>query len=587
MTSITAKNATTAKTSKSFSRLDFLLLMAIMLLYGAFALYDLGNRYAPATAYDMVQGDSIVLDFGKEDNISSLSFYIAPQHNRVFTLEGKPASSNQWMYLGDIELDTVFTWKTIPLENFCPEVLNIESLRLTLTDSQASILELVFQSPDGTVIQPQNAAEYSVLFDETAMHPTYSTYRDSMYFDEIYHGRTAYEFLNGLTTYETTHPPLGKIFISMGVALFGMNPFGWRIMGTLFGIAMLPFIYLFAKKITGCTPVSALACFLFAFDCMHFAQTRIATIDVYITFFVIVMYYFMFQYYNMSFYEVPLKRTLLPLGACGIAMGLGVSCKWTGVYAGIGLAVLFFATLFKRYREYRLAKREPDTSTNGISHSVIIRTFVPHTWKTIAFCIIFFVVIPFTIYLLSYIPFVSHSPEGLFERMLHNQENMFNYHSGLEATHPYSSPWYEWPVIARPIWYYYNQLSLYTREGIASFGNPLVWWTGIFAFFYMIYLAIKKKDRTAVFLIIGYLAQYLPWFFVTRITFIYHYFPSVVFVVLMIAYSLMQLKKKYSPKAFMTLLVCYALAAFGLFLLFYPILSGQPVGADYIGFMII
>ena len=68
-----------------------------------------------------------------------------------------------------------------------------------------------------------------------------------------------------------------------------------------------------------------LASTLFAFDFMHFAQTRIATIDVYITFFVLLMYYFMYQYMETSFYDTPLKKTWIPLGACGLCMGLGVA----------------------------------------------------------------------------------------------------------------------------------------------------------------------------------------------------------------------------------------------------------------------
>lgn len=134
----------------------------------------------------------------------------------------------------------------------------------------------------------------------------------------------AYEFLHGLPTYENTHPPLGKILISVGIAIFGMNSFGWRIMGTLFGIAMLPFLYLLGKKMTGNTPAAALTCFLFAFDFMHFTQTRIATIDVYITFFVIAMYYFMYSYCSMSFYDTPLHKTFIPLGLCGVCMGLAL-----------------------------------------------------------------------------------------------------------------------------------------------------------------------------------------------------------------------------------------------------------------------
>ena len=460
-------------------------------------------------------------------------------------------------------------------------------LRLTLTDASASLIELVCTDADRNIIRPVNADAYETLFDEEALYPERYSFRNSMYFDEIYHARTAYEFLHGLQAYENTHPPLGKIFISLGIAVFGMNPFGWRIVGTLFGIAMLPFLYLFAKQITRNTPVSALACFLFAFDFMHFAQTRIATIDVYITFFVILMYYFMYRYCTMSFYDT----TWIPLGLSGICMGFGIACKWTGVYAGLGLALVFFGTLFRRYREYTYAQAKPGGTTNGISHATILHDFMPNIKKTIGFCMIFFVLIPIVIYTLSYLPFVDGAHSGLVKRLLDNQTSMFSYHSGLEATHPYSSSWYEWPTMVRPIWYYSGYVSDTVKEGISAFGNPLVWWVGIAAFLYLLYLAFERRIRdrvaasdryTARFLMLGYLAQYMPWFFVTRITFIYHYFPSVPFVVLMIAHSLMQLKKRMSKRGFLLICILYAAAAFGLFLLFYPVLSGQPVEVAFV-----
>ena len=75
------------------------------------------------------------------------------------------------------------------------------------------------------------------------------------------------------------------------------------------------------------------------------------------------------------------------------------------------------------------------------------------------------------------------------------------------------------------------------------------------------------------------MAQYLPWFFVTRITFIYHYFPSVVFIVLMVMYSFCQWKKSRPRTAAMVL---YGAAVIGLFLLFYPVLSGAPVDAAFV-----
>ncbi len=566
---------------KPFTKGEFLILAAITLLYSCITLYDLGDTEVPSTTYDMEQNDSILLEFREETPVS-LSYYIAPWHNRVFELQGIPTDGEStWTTYENITLKSVFTWQTIELPS------DLTQLSLTLTDTQASVLELVFTDAEGNVITPVNAADYPTLFDEAALYPEASSFRNSMYFDEIYHGRTAYEFVNGLTSYENTHPPLGKVFIALGVAIFGMSPFGWRIAGAFFGILMVPFTYLFARKVTKNVPLSTLSCILFTFDFMHFTQTRIATIDVFITFFVLVMYYFMYQYSTMSFYDTPLKKTFLPLGVCGICMGLGVASKWTGVYAGIGLALIFFYTLYQRYREFCYAVKNPKGSSNGISHSRIIESFLPNTKRTVLFCLVFFVAVPLCIYILSYIPFRDYSDRGLLERAIYNQETMFGYHSTLNATHPYSSLWYQWPVMTRPTWYYSRIVTGAwgeggIREGISAMGNPAVWWLGIPAALYMIYLLLKKKDKTAGFLLVGYLAQYFPWFFVTRITFIYHYFPSVIFVVLMIAYSLLQIKERMKSKAFTVTLITYGLVTVVLFALFYPVLSGQPVDADFV-----
>ena len=593
-----------------FTRADLCLLLTICALYSFFALYDLGDRKAPETTYDMTQNQVIELEFPENTAPVTLASYIAPWHQRHFTAEVRSSEAEDWTYLGEIILNNVFTWQDVSLEDLTRQagVTDARCLRLTLTDTDASLIELVFTDADGEILRPVNASAYETLFDESDCYPERYSFRNSMYFDEIYHARTAYEFLHGLPTYENTHPPLGKILISVGIAIFGMNPFGWRIMGTLFGIAMLPFLYLLGKKMTGNTPAAALACFLFAFDFMHFTQTRIATIDVYITFFVIAMYYFMYSYCSMSFYDTPPHKTFLPLGLCGVCMGLGIACKWTGVYAGCGLALLFFAHLLRRYREYLYAKAHPGKSTNGIDHKYIVKNFPDYTIKTIDFCLTFFVLIPVVIYLLSYLPFVNTAHPGLLDRMLANQTSMFNYHSGLEATHPYSSSWYEWPTMVRPIWYYSGYVTDAIKEGISAFGNPVVWWIGIPAFIYILYLLIRnnaflcsltghtktesstdtaitlshREYATAAFLAVGYLAQYLPWFFVTRITFIYHYFPSVPFVVLMIVYSLMQWKKHVSDRAFVIGCCAYATVAFALFLLFYPVLSGQPVDVDFV-----
>ncbi|MGN0400996.1 MAG: phospholipid carrier-dependent glycosyltransferase [Acetatifactor sp.] len=574
---------------------DLLCMLLITFLYGCFALYDLGDLSAPQTVLQLEAGDSIDLTFESKGSPvlpERMAYYLGPEHNRSFMVSEWNPDTNQWENSNTVTLKNVFTWQVEELfTDAAPARLRSQDtdhcrIRLTAT-GKASLMELVFLDSDGNVLTPSNAGDYPALFDEQQLYPCHFSFRNSMYFDEIYHGRTAYEMLHGYNAYENTHPPLGKILISAGVALLGMTPFGWRIAGTVFGIIMVPLLYLFAKSLTGNRSLTALACSLFAFDFMHFTQTRIATIDVFVTFFILLMYLFMYRYSCMSFYDTALRKTFLPLGACGLCFGLGVACKWTGIYAGFGLAVIFFGLMYQRYCEYIYAGYHPTKETAGISHRKILEQFIPNLWKTILFCLAAFVFLPLIIYLLSYLPFQDGTGDNLLLRFLHNQQNMLSYHTDLVSTHPFASPCYDWPILKRPVWYYSGILtgsygSGGLREGISAFGNPLVWWVGIPAFLYCFYLATEKKDRTAAFLITGYLAQYLPWFFVSRITFIYHYFPSTIFVVLMIVHSFQSLRDHMPPRSFKLLLLLYGSSAIGLFLLFYPVLSGQPVDSGYV-----
>ena len=559
--------------STHMTRMDYVLMLVITIVYSCFAFHDLGDRVAPQTVYHFELREPVSFRFPEGKRAASLYYYVAPAERQNFLIGCKNADQPSEVTAKSIQFESVFCWQEKELPQVCDEVI------LTAQQEDCNVIELVFLDEDGNPLVPVNASDHAELFDEQDLFPESPSFRNSTYFDEIYHARTAYEFLHGLRCYENTHPPLGKIFISIGVSLFGMVPFGWRIIGTLFGIAMLPVTYFFAKKLTGDTPAAAFTCFLFAFDFMHFAQTRIATIDVYVVFFILCMYYFMYRFLCMDVSVTPLKKLLVPLFFCGLAMGLGVASKWTGVYAGLGLAVLFFGHV----SEVLMQSTSDDprikkwTLKNALTSSLGKKVF-----KIMGYCVIFFVVIPLIIYVLSYIPFKDGTDNGLIKRAITNQQTMFNYHSQLVATHPYSSPFYEWPFMKQPIWYYSGIISSTLREGISSFGNPLVWWAGIPALVYMFYLFVTKKDRRALFLIIGYFSQYLPWFLVSRLTFIYHYFPCVVFLALMLGYAFRNLKASLPKKAYLAILIVYALLVFGLFLAYYPILSGQTVEISYV-----
>lgn len=580
---------TPSQKREAFTKWDYIVLFTIMIVYSCFALYDLGQKAAPVNGWESLRdGNQFVLDFGEGgSSISKMYVYNGNYEGRSYAVE---VSDDGLVYTpaGTAVVDAVFRWNDVMFTGTdgtseqLPFSVSGRYVRFTLTNSkEASIKEIVMKDSEGNIVVPENAASYPALFDEQDLFDDYyNDFRIGTYFDEIYHARTAYEMIHGLYNYENTHPPLGKFFISLGIRVFGMNPFGWRIVGVLFGIGMLPFMYLFGKRLFRQTWVAGVVTTLFAFDFMHFTQTRIATIDVYGTFFIIAMFYFMLRYAQTSFYDTEFKKTLIPLGLSGLMMGLGCASKWTAVYAGAGLGVFFFAIMFGRYMEYRLAMKKPGGTTAGISHREIIERFKPMLIKTLCACVVFFVLVPGLIYLLSYIPFRDGSSDGLFQQMINNQKTMFNYHSGLEATHPYSSTWYEWPTMIRPVFYYCNTTAEGLKEGISAFGNPLVWWAGIFAAIYMVYRCIKKNDRVSLFLVFAFLVQYLPWVLVPRCTFAYHYFPSVPFITLMIGYALYRFIGDNKKKRVWAYLYCAA--AVGLFLLFYPVISGHPVAADYV-----
>lgn len=541
------------ETLHPITKKDIFLVCVITLIYSVVALYNLGDKSAPKT-YETLDNDTIIADFGDEKNIIKIKYYIGadPIDNDDILHFSLLDEEKNVVYTTGVENGSVFTWNEITDINLSGRYLEIAS------EGTVELFEVGAISDNGEIIPADSSL---LIFDESHLVPWEISYQNSTYFDEIYHARTAYEFINELPVYEWTHPPLGKIFISLGIKCFGMTPFGWRICGTLFGILMIPLMYIFSKKMFGMTWISVCASLLFSFDFMHFAQTRIATIDVYVTFFIILMYLLMYAYYSCDIVKLSYKKSFTILGLCGISMGLGIACKWTGVYAGAGLAILFFMAFFRNFGYKIFSDKKPV--------------------KTILFSVIAFVIAPLIIYGLSYIPFLKANGSG-FDAIIQNQIDMFAYHSDtvVSSTHSFSSPWYMWIINYRPIWYYTGTTSEGLSENISSFGNPFVWIGGLLALCYCIYDSVKNHNRKAQFLVIGYFAQLLPWVFVTRITFIYHYFPCVPFLVLMLAHTASRLYGANSN--FKYAVIGFTALAILAFIAFYPVISGFPVDGDYV-----
>jgi dolichyl-phosphate-mannose--protein O-mannosyl transferase len=232
-----------------------------------------------------------------------------------------------------------------------------------------------------------------------------------------------------------------------------------------------------------------------------------------------------------------------------------------GVLAGVGLGVLFLWHIIKERLWQQRGK------------------FL----RLIGFCLVFFVVIPLAIYILSYLPVVTDPPSGsLIQTVIDDTTAIFNYHQYRETEPiPYISPAYSWPTMRTPVLFDITGGWGDSDLVVAIFclGNPVIWWCGIPCILFCFYRFLWKKDGKAAFLVVAYLAQYLPWVVFLQVEFLYHYFPAALFMFLMIGYTL-QMIADWKPWGLWAV-GGFLAAAVVVFFIFYPVISGYPTSLEY------
>ncbi len=259
------------------------------------------------------------------------------------------------------------------------------------------------------------------------------------------------------------------------------------------------------------------------------------------------------------------------LWTAGLFFGLAVSVKWSAFYAVFGVILLLC---------YYFARETIDSATAGPGRPPYWRDRVP---RFLGLWFGAFVLVPFAIYYLSYSEYLESlaNGPGLFtwdgvRAVAAQQLGIFNYHAGLTSTHPYSSAYYTWPYLGKPVWLLVDDLAAPgVRSSISLMGNPLIWWSGLVAMAALLWRTLGRLGAVGVFLSGAYLTQFLPWALIDRVTFLYHYFPSLTFLILALAYAGSRLDP--ARRENQALLGVFGLAVLVLFVMFYPAISGLPV----------
>ncbi len=542
--------------------------LCIMLIFGGTGYARLGSRtHTPQTYAKVNAGETVTFRFDSPKQLSEIQYFVGYGLRKYQMIAENDTSGQPISLSGNIQKSPyVFSWQEERIGGIVANAVKLQVLA-DGSDAVTEWGEFVFYDEQGTIVPytvlaENPATDVSAFSDEPFTVPEKPSYENSFYFDEIYHARTAYEYMNGLPIYETTHPPLGKLLITVGIGFFGWNPFGYRFMGVLFGILMIPFLYHLAKRLFRYRWVALLVTVIFTFDFMHLSHSRIASIDAFMVFFILASFTFMAEFMLEYQQNGNNKRSLLFLGLSGGMFGCGAAVKWAAIYAGIGLFVLYLYAVITRYK----AKK------NGEEVGILLLASVG-----------LYALLPFAIYYFSYLDYFRCFKMDLnFVNFWSAQKHMFNYHSGLTATHPYSAAWYEWLLDLRPLWMHQGVLlENGQRETIATMGNPILLWGGLAGVIYTAVWCIREKKMplSAWFIFAGF-SQMLPWIMVSRVTFMYHYFPMLAFLALALGFYWEHGVAEKGRRIYGAVLVC--VAAVVLFGVFYPVLTGIPAPQAYV-----
>lgn len=588
----------------TINKRDFITLGVIVLCYTLLIFFRLGSWSTPQNGLDLdwsFPGVEVVLE--NETQLSNIVIYDAEDTGQ---LQVEKLVAAQWSLVTSIDCKDYYVLKRVPVTTEA-----VRRLRIKPLGNAGQIKEIAFMDRDNRIIPIKSvitlgedfeeAPSEHPLFDEQSKMSVKPSYLNSTYFDEIYHGRTAYEFVTGDKIYENTHPPLGKDLLSIGILLFGMNPYGMRFMHAIAGILLIITLFFLGRQTLG-TRFGAYSVMLLGFlDFMPFVQSRYSTVDTTSVLFITLMFLFTFKFIHEQVEGKRITQSLTSLAGIMVCFGLAVAVKWTAVYGFAGVVFSIGMVKLSQYLIYRKERLELLTrikthKTNSSTWKDLrdkLKKLKYSFWKEkfwptlLAGCLALLLISPF-IYYLSYLPYLNSAgieeafSKSAVQAVLDNQKGMFDYHSKLVATHPFASSWWSWPFNFKPLWIYGNNYSDSGMKGtIVSMGNPLIWFCGVMALVFLLYRLLAVKRLSVMhFVFIGFFSLYLPWVLVSRITYIYHFYPPLPLSLVMIAFILEPLWRQ-GKNGRRIIYVFFALSLV-LFIMFYPVLSGVEVSQTYI-----
>jgi dolichyl-phosphate-mannose-protein mannosyltransferase len=434
----------------------------------------------------------------------------------------------------------------------------------------------------------------------------------SVIFDEIYFLKFIGYYWEGMYYFDV-HPPLGKLIFFWFGQIFGITPsidigsigtsldpalILFRIVPLTAGILIPLVIYRLCRTLELSRLSSLSAGLLLCIENSLIVQSRLVVMDLLLVLFGFLSFLF---YLNYRKRVASKRRGGFLLLASALAFAATISIKWNGLFFIIPIAA------FELYDLYHLRHAFGRAFLRLITHSLLYATVALVLY--VSSFAIHFALLPKTgpgdafmsPQFLKTLEGTEQSldpsimPRGFFGKFFELNEEMFNAHNRMKEYHTYASKFYTWPAMQRPI-YYWHQAASSTPTGSASaessdlhsriylLGNPFIYWLGgaaiVALFVLLIGSAVMRKtseinNRSALaFILIGFAAQWLPYIFIGRVMFLYHYTSALVMSVIAIAYLFDIIPR---PRARLTLIALFFALSLVSFVFFSPLTYGTPL----------
>lgn len=395
------------------------------------------------------------------------------------------------------------------------------------------------------------------------------------------------------------HPPLGKWIIALGMGALGPgSAVGWRLTTALLGTATVLVVFYVARELTKSLAWASVAGFLLAIDGLGIVMSRIALLDMTLTFFILLGFLFvLIDRRTAKTVETNGDETLRVWGpviarrpwivAAGVALGAASAVKWSGLYALAGVGIYLVVTDALARRRAGIVQWPADAAFR--QGPITFLLLVPTALVTY--------LASWTGWLVTAGGYDRGSSSNPLIALWNYHQSMYGFHVGLSEGHTYASPAWQWPLLMRPtaVWVGGQDAtecwgSDHCIAVVSTIPNPLMWYLGMAAIMYLLYQLVLGwfERRPAPWYVavplVGIAVTFVPWLMIPhRTIFQFYTIAMLPFVVLALTLMLREIagtgRARSRPGVATVIVILVVLAAVSAF--YYPVWTGMTVPYDF------